>query len=405
MTLATAAIRENSNQRSYEVSERALAVLWQRAHSLPDGLITEDGRRLRVLYPGRANARAGPDFRDAVLSTEDGRLLTGDVELHVNAPDWYAHKHHSDGNYDGVILHVVLRARGSVTASQRSGLLAPVVSLGPVAPSLDEKADSPPAEALSRLQSLDETSLLALLDRAGDERFLAKSRGFAIELASGDAEQTLYRAVMEALGYASNRKPFRTLADRVPVESLARLKREPQSARLLAMKAMLLAGSGLLTHVKPAEEAELLKRVLRRLPSVRAMSAGEWRLFRVRPSNHPIARIYGAAMLVERYVDTGLVAGIEELALNGDAPSLARGLMAPPFIGKGRAGDIAVNVALPFLRAFAEARRSGELRQRALEMYREFPRLQDNELTREARRLLAWLEPAAVSTARRQQGL
>ena len=58
-------------------SEDALAALWSRAHTLADTLITEAGERMRVIYPGRRSARAGPDFRDAVLITEEGREVRG----------------------------------------------------------------------------------------------------------------------------------------------------------------------------------------------------------------------------------------------------------------------------------------------------------------------------------------
>jgi hypothetical protein len=58
-----------------------LAQLWRRAHALT----TTEGRAFRVLYPGRPNARAGPDFRDAVLASESGQRIVGDVELHLDA--------------------------------------------------------------------------------------------------------------------------------------------------------------------------------------------------------------------------------------------------------------------------------------------------------------------------------
>ena len=109
------------NHESEIASERALAVLWQKAHTLPDGLMTEDGKRFRVIYPGRVNSRAGPDFHDAIIATEDGDQITGDVELHLNAPDWHSHHHDTDPNYNGVILHVVLRPKHRMTSRQQSG--------------------------------------------------------------------------------------------------------------------------------------------------------------------------------------------------------------------------------------------------------------------------------------------
>ena len=190
--------------------ERAVAALWSRAHTLSDGLVTEDGRRLTVVYPGRPNARAGPDFMDAVIQDASGRRIVGDVELHVDAPDWYGHRHHLDPAYNGVVLHVVLRSRGSTASRQQSGTETPVAALP--GGRLDAAAAAPsPALDLPGPRGLED-----LLDRAGADRFIARSDGFRAELASDTADQVLYRALMEALGYASNRKPFRRLASLVP---------------------------------------------------------------------------------------------------------------------------------------------------------------------------------------------
>ena len=132
----TALTVQSSNLES-KPRERALAVLWQRAHKLSEGLVTEDGRPFRVVYPGRANPRAGPDFHDAVIATPSGELVMGDVELHLNAPDWYGHRHHTDPGYNGVILHVVLRPKGRSASEQQSGTWAPVASIAHVAPLLE----------------------------------------------------------------------------------------------------------------------------------------------------------------------------------------------------------------------------------------------------------------------------
>ena len=95
-----------------------------------------------------------------------------------------------------------------------------------------------------------------------------------------DPDQALYAALMEALGYASNRKPFRELSERVPMASLATLVREPGKTRLLAIKAMLLGAAGLLSHASPPEEARELQAMVNHLDAGRSMPAGQWKLFR-----------------------------------------------------------------------------------------------------------------------------
>jgi hypothetical protein len=400
------ALRENPPAEGDKITERSLAVLWQRAHTLTSGLVTENGRRLRVLYPGRPNAGAGPDFHDAAIADENGDIVTGDVELHLKAPDWYGHKHHTDPNYNGVILHVVLRPGKEAGSRQRSGIFVPIVALNQDRRTLTGPGTPATATGLAPLIQMDEEKLGEFLDRAGDERFFARSRGFSLELKATEPDQVLYGALMEALGYASNRRPFRELARRVPVASLTRLRREPAGTRLLPLKAALIGGGGLLPYVKHPQEALELNRLFARLGVSGAMPADRWRLFRVRPSNHPLRRLKGAAELLDRYLDSGLVRGLEDETQNGDVRSLVGQLSAPPFIGGGRASDMAVNVVLPFLHACAGVQKAPDLDASCVGLYRSFPRLQDNEITREMARLLdQGHSRKTVTGARRQQGL
>ena len=395
-----------SRTPSARPDERALAVLWQNVHNLADGLVTEDGRRFRVAYPGRANHRAGPDFHDTVIVTDAGELVSGDVELHVDASNWRGHGHQNDPNYNGVILHVVFRPRGRTTSPQQSKMDAPIVSVGHLAPLMErEQEDTPELQDLA-VPSRQE-DLGRLLDEAGDQRFLGRSRGFVLDMEEVGPEQALYRALMDALGYASNRKPFRELAQRLPIAGLLSLRDEPPTTRYLALKALLLHGAGLLGYVEPPEEEPQLRNLLRCLARSRPMSARRWALFRVRPANHPARRIVGAAHLIDRYAATGLVEGLADDVRCGDAGWLVKKrLSAPPFVGRGRAGDMAVNVVLPALHAWAGLRRDSKLRETCLELFRSFPKLSENEITREMRRLLAPRGAAVdAATSRRQQGL
>ena len=57
-------------------------------------------------------------------------------------------------------------------------------------------------------------------------------------------------------------------------------------------------------------------------------------------------------------------------------------------IGKGPARDMAVNCVLPFLHALAQLNGDAQLAQLSLNVYDKFPKLQENELTREMRQEL-----------------
>ena len=377
--------------------EDAVVRLWQNADSLVDGLVTQDGGRLKVLYPGRRSSAAGPDFRDCILSNESGEVIVGDVEVHVTAGGWGAHGHHVDPNYNGVVLHVVLKQKGTHTTSLESRIEVPVAALDPVAEALgkNEKMASPKRQAAAI------SSIHKKLDSAGDARFRSKADGFAIEIGVGDPEQVLYAGIMEALGYSANRKPFTALAKTLPIARLRALRHEPAATRLLAIRAMLISAAGFASSVS-LEDTQKIRDVLLHLPPVKKI-VEPWKTFRVRPTNHPIRRVEGAALLIDRSVGRGLLNVLEETVQHRDFSVLASRLEVPPFIGTSRARDVAVNVVLPFMYAWGGIKRDAELRNRSLKTFQQAAGLADNEITREMKRLL----PDGIDArgARRQQGL
>ncbi len=105
--------------------------------------------------------------------------------------------------------------------------------------------------------------------------------------------------------------------------------------------------------------------------------------------------------------------GLVTLVLQGSWQNLERGLTvtgdaerAEAFIGTDRARDMAVNVVLPYFHAMGLWSGDGKLVESCLTLYRSYPPLQENELTRE---MLYQLLPEewrrVINSARRQQGL
>lgn len=82
-------------------------------------LKTVQGNEIVIKDFGLFLGTHGPDFFNARIYI-DKQLWAGNVEIHVNASDWYAHHHEIDPAYENVILHVVwnndlsvLRANGT----------------------------------------------------------------------------------------------------------------------------------------------------------------------------------------------------------------------------------------------------------------------------------------------------
>ena len=284
----------------------------------------EGGRRLRVLYPGRKNSSAGPDFRDAVVYEEG----VGEVEL------------------------------------------------------------------------------VEILERAGDLRFQQKCESFAELLSAEPGDQVLYSSIMEGLGYSQNRAQFMELAGRLTYATLHKAAQTwPPELKAINLAELLRREAGF----EGSENEDTTRPHNRRR---RRMGRDQWHLFRVRPGNHPRVRMDGAAALVARYLEPGLSNGITGLIKDAPGP-LEKGLMvetkgdnAVAPIGRGRARDMAVNVVLPF--TYAIGRKGGDLdlARATTSLYHRYPKLQDNEATREMKRELmppGWHH--LVAGARRQQGL
>ena len=392
------------------IPERLLWKLWKRRAARQDAFRTGVGARVRVLYPGRAGTAAGPDFRDALLDVEGVGLVRGDVEIHLRQRDWDSHGHGNDPNYSGVVIHGALEVDSPET-SLHSGGAAPVVSLSGLLEGAEEDdseapADTPAADGLWEMLSRhgysrpgSATEAGALLDRAGDERFRRKSVMLGRFAAEQGLEQTLYEALMEGLGYRHNQQPFVNLAQAAPIVALRRAALPVLAEqRPMVLRHWLLAVSGLADGVAAAPP---------RLPPGLGpvMERKQWHLFRVRPANHPAARIQGAAELVARFLDRGLLAALADECRSPSQLAAAlsvdgHGGNAAP-VGAGRARDLAVNAVLPLLHSL-----DGGPESLYLSLYRRFPKLQGNEVVREmAEQLLPETWRPEVSSARRQQGL
>ena len=391
--------------------ESLLAKLWSKRAARQAEFRTGNGTRFRVLYPGHPGGGAGPDFRDALLQLDGVGLVRGDVEIHLHQRDWRSHGHGSDPNYNGVVLHAALEVESPATELQ-SGRQAPVVSLKALLDGEDQPEAGPNAalwEALARHGyplPANRDELESLLDKAGERRFLAKSAWFQRLLAEQSPDQVLYEGLLEGLGYRFNQQPFLKLAQRAPYDALAKAAAGASGAgRAKFVESRLLALAGF-----PALDGGN-EPLPRGGGFGSAMSVKEWRLFRVRPSNHPRRRIAGAARILDRFLGAGLAHGLTQAASGPRELTAALTVEAEPggkgsLIGRARARDLAVNAALPFMHGVAAVWQEPDAAQAALHLYDRFPKLQENELTREmAAQLIEPTWARAVSSARRQQGL
>jgi len=428
------------------LSEADLVRLWEGQRFPAGALVSREGLALRVAYRGRPAGGPGPDFRDAVIAA-GGQEWRGDVELHVAASAFRHHGHHRDPAYDNLVLHVVFWDDERGETRLACGRSVPTLALAPwVARRADElrrwlarppRWQEPCRTALARLGP---EAVAAVLEEAGDARFGEKAHAFAAAMAAAEEEELLYRGLLEGLGYSRNRDPFRRLAEALSWQALRRLLlAQGPEGRTSAAEAALLGTAGFLPGEGIAEpyvaalqerwRAQLVGHETRNMiqgslrvpcPVSRVSPFLPWELTG-RPENHPARRLAGAARLLARYVDGGLLTGLLTAMREGPAAlggalqvagdgywrdhyDLTSGPARLPagLIGPGRAGELAVNIVLPFALAWGEARGDAALADAAVAVYRRYPRTSSYGLLR---LLSAALGRRVTAGARRQQGM
>jgi hypothetical protein len=96
---------------AFSFAEKLLQKIWLRGDFNRANAVLSDGRRLKIVHPGKWNLLGGPDFGDARLRFSDTpeRETHGDVEVHLRANDWDAHGHARDPAYDQVVIRRTIR--------------------------------------------------------------------------------------------------------------------------------------------------------------------------------------------------------------------------------------------------------------------------------------------------------
>jgi hypothetical protein len=242
-----------------------------------------------------------------------------------------------------VVLHVV-QQRDALALDAR-GQHVPTVELVPVEWAVPRLVAAPCIRAAP--------AVLEVVAAAGRARFRARAARFEADLTVVEADQVLWRGVCEALGFRRNTGPFGQLADAVawPHAAQTVADRGP-----VGLAGLLLGTAGLLAEATLPEAHAW--RALQRSRGVRAaLSAASWDRRQLRAAAAPAVRCRGLAELAGRWAAERWRGPAEQVleavrqAAQVRRPSLWRLAGAAPWIGRGRAQVVVINVLLPFAAA------------------------------------------------------
>jgi hypothetical protein len=417
----------SSPSRPPGIPEIAVSAAWHGQY-LAGPLRTLGGDLVEVIHRGTWSHGFGPDFTDALLLFNGRELRAGSVEVHLKTSAWEAHGHHLDPRYDSVILHAVLRHDRGETR-RHDGALVPVLELEPVLPAplaIDTAtvdwsrfggATCAPELAKRRPEIIRD-----VLWQLGDGRLSAKSARLEARLTASPPAEILYQELWDGLGFSANRAPMRLLAERVPLAALEALAAAVSASDRLDLARGILFGAAGFLPLSPSDArfGNLSPAVTRRLEGLWHAHGGAWHghslpptawtRARVRPANHPVARLAAGAAIIANAQPVGgfLAALLAPLRSGSDPVASLRALATSaegPGLGEDRAGGLITNAVLPFALALAEQTGDAELLEGAARAWERLPAAEPNDVTRRAQRQVAGSTRLGKLGSRGLQGL
>lgn len=276
--------------------------VWKHRLWRSEDMVTNTGKKVRVVDPGLLNTDAGPDFFNAKIEI-DGHMWVGNVEMHYRATDWKRHHHDSDKAYDSVILHVV--AKDDAPVRRTNGELIPQLVLE-VSPQFNADYASLVGATIevpcaTKIKQVPHLTIVEWVEGLAFERLHGKVERIhqLLDSFNGSWEDVCYVTLARNFGFGINNDAFERLARRTPLRLLGK-----HSDSALQIEALLFGQAGMLDAQKPGmdsyynqlcTEYAFLSNKFQLTP----MEKESWKLFRIRPQNFPYRRIAMLAQFIE----------------------------------------------------------------------------------------------------------
>lgn len=276
--------------------------VWKHRLWRSEDMVTNTGKKVRVVDPGLLNTDAGPDFFNAKIEI-DGHMWVGNVEMHYRATDWKRHHHDSDKAYDSVILHVVAKDDAPVRRTNGELISQLVLEVSPqfnadYASLVGATIEVPCATKIKQVPHL---TIVEWVEGLAFERLHGKVERIhqLLDSFNGSWEDVCYVTLARNFGFGINNDAFERLARRTPLRLLGK-----HSDSVLQIEALLFGQAGMLDAQKPGmdsyynqlcTEYAFLSNKFQLTP----MEKESWKLFRIRPQNFPYRRIAMLAQFIE----------------------------------------------------------------------------------------------------------
>ena len=282
------------------MKEDFLHYLWKFKQFDTLNLKTSNGEEVVIVHVGHYLALAGPDFFNAQIIIGDQKWA-GNVEIHLNSSDWYAHHHERDANYENVILHVVWEHDTEIYRKNNSEI--PVLELRHYVDTTTitnyQSLTSPKSWIFceKQLQTIADFTLRNWQERLFFERLERKSKPIfeLLEQTHQDWEAVLFCLLAKNFGLNTNGELFFKIAQSIPFSVIRK-----ESFEVENLEALLFGSAGVLDIEKEDTYYKDLKFryfYLLQKYQLEKNSTEPVQFFKHRPDNFPTIRLSQLANL------------------------------------------------------------------------------------------------------------
>lgn len=301
--------------------ESLLHYIWQHHMHTKTHLTTTDGQDITIIDYGQHNMNQGPDFINAKVEI-NGTIWAGNIEMHTLSSDWNRHGHNLDPVFNTTILHVVEKADTGVQTQNGISLPQIIVAIPKDIQDkyneLNQTSEYPRCHNF--IHNIPEMKIHSWMDTLLLERLIERSKRInrILRDTSEDWERTTFVILARSLGFGLNGDPMERWAMSIPFNKLHNKGRKQ-------------------TEIKQTEKLFLEKSEAQNT---------HWRRMRIRPKNHPEAKIRQLAGIINKKQCT-----LTEILQASNSQQLTQIFMDAGF-SKSTATLLTINAACPLMFAY-----------------------------------------------------
>jgi hypothetical protein len=352
------------------MKESELQQIWRKKRLPFCRIQLATGESFSMLHNGTINSGSGPDFFDAELVI-DGIRWRGNVEIHINASDWYIHGHHRDSSYDNVILHVVFNYDREIFIKDRR---LPTLELKKYVRNrynfrrYNIEITHCAILCKKKILEIDQQYLANMKEKAIVQRYNRKSKTAVKDPLN--LSQILYNWLGQAFGMKINQQPFQELTYLLPLKLVKGEKED-------FLTPLFLLVSGLKEEGKMGPKIEAQYNYLEKKYPTLKMESFLWQKKGLRPAGFPAIRILQFSEVVKKFDFSTEFAYLEAPEI---LSYLKKILMAQrPFASRSAAisaeqcTSLITNCFAPFIWWFGFYKGEEQLQKKALQLLRILP--------------------------------